>query len=168
MPITAPITKPSNVRIDKACRPGAAEMKVQHQVEHWEVRMHDVARELSAQLDSKMSAWNISFKMPSARSHVLMNGWAASQNVVRSRHAAPDRPASRLTPHISTQAAALTSSPLVRNAATPPASPRPTKERRFDEVYALADAGHAPAVIASRVGSPVGEIELILSLRNRS
>ena len=48
---------PSTTRIDKAaCRPGSQEMKAQHQVEHWEVRMHDLARELSAQLDSKMSA----------------------------------------------------------------------------------------------------------------
>jgi len=37
--------------------------------------------------------------------------------------------------------------------------------RRHKEIYALADAGLASAAIATRIGSPVGEIELILGLR---
>jgi len=36
---------------------------------------------------------------------------------------------------------------------------------RFERVYALADAGFSAARIASQVGSQVGEVELILSLR---
>jgi hypothetical protein len=37
--------------------------------------------------------------------------------------------------------------------------------RRFDEIYALANAGCDSATIAGITGSPVGEVELILSLR---
>ena len=51
-----PGDSPSNTRVEKRLSSGRQEMKVQPQVEHWEVRMHDMARELSAQLDSKMSA----------------------------------------------------------------------------------------------------------------
>jgi hypothetical protein len=36
---------------------------------------------------------------------------------------------------------------------------------RFERVYALADAGFSAARIASQIGSQVGEVELILSLR---
>lgn len=39
--------------------------------------------------------------------------------------------------------------------------------RRYDDIYALADAGQKCDEIASRVGSPVGEVELILSLRGQ-
>jgi hypothetical protein len=157
---------PSNTRVDKACRPGALEMKVQHQVEHWEVRMHDLARELSAQLDSKMSA--LEHLIQDAERQIVRLDERIGRKPEASLEPGPvaDRSASLPTPHITTQAAALASSSLAGQSAWQ-ASPRPTKERRFDEVYALADAGHAPAVIASRVGSPVGEIELILSLRKR-
>ncbi len=34
-----------------------------------------------------------------------------------------------------------------------------------DDIYHLADYGFAPAEIARRVGSPIGEVELVLSLR---
>jgi hypothetical protein len=130
--------------------------------------MHDLARELSAQLDSKMSALEHLIRDAERQIARLDERLVRKPDVVSEPPAAPERPASLFAPHVSTQAAALTSSPLVGHAATRPASARAPKERRFDEVYDLADAGHAPAVIASRVGSPVGEIELILSLRKRS
>ena len=44
----------------------------------------------------------------------------------------------------------------------PPATDR---ARRREEIHRLADDGFAAAEIARRVGSPVGEVELILSLR---
>ena len=40
------------------------------------------------------------------------------------------------------------------------------RARRREEIYRLADYGFAAAEIARRVGSPVGEVELILSLRD--
>lgn len=46
-------------------------------------------------------------------------------------------------------------------------APAAIAARRYDDIYALADAGQKSDEIASRVGSPVGEVELILSLRGR-
>jgi hypothetical protein len=40
-----------------------------------------------------------------------------------------------------------------------------TAMRRHEEIYTLADSGWTSAAIAGHVGSPVGEIELILGLR---
>ena len=47
-------------------------------------------------------------------------------------------------------------------------SPPGDRNRRREEIYRLADYGLAVAEIARRVGSPVGEVELILGLRGRS
>ena len=128
--------------------------------------MHDLARELSAQLDSKMSALELLIQDAERQIARLDERLGRRPDGGSEPATATERPAPLLAPHITTQAAALASSALVSQPARQ-ASPRAPKERRFDEVYALADAGHAPAAIASRVGSPVGEIELILSLRKR-
>ena len=42
---------------------------------------------------------------------------------------------------------------------------KPADDPRFDRVFALADAGFSATRIASQIGSQVGEVELILSLR---
>ena len=164
---TSKATKPSTAHVDKKdCRPGAKEMKTQHQVEHWEVRMHDLARELSAQLDSKMSALEHLIQDAERQITRLDARLNRKPDAGAEIASAADRPAALPAPHITTQAAALASSKTLVNQPARQSSP-PPKERRFDEVYALADAGHTSAAIASRVGSPVGEIELILSLRRR-
>ena len=43
----------------------------------------------------------------------------------------------------------------------------PPRDRRQEEIYTLSDYGYEPAEIARRVNRPVGEVELILSLRGR-
>ena len=105
--------------------------------------MHEIARELSAQLDSKMRA-------------------------LQSLIAEADRAAARL------ESATAEASPTTRQPPPPPADPalrplpsEPSAERCHDEIYALADYGFSAADIANRVGSPIGEVELILGLRER-
>ena len=49
----------------------------------------------------------------------------------------------------------------------PPAVGTAARPRRYEEIYTLADYGYEPAEIARRVNTPVGEVELILSLRSR-
>ena len=44
----------------------------------------------------------------------------------------------------------------------------PSESRRHEEIYLLADYGFAPAEIAHRTGMPIGEVELILRLREKS
>ncbi|MHC4178596.1 MAG: DUF6115 domain-containing protein [Planctomycetota bacterium] len=113
------------------------------EVLRWEVQMHETARELSAQLDSKMRA-------------------------LQALIAEADRAAARL------EAAAAKSPDDLRQPA--PSDPQPTTQaealksarRRQEEIYTLADYGLDAAEIARRVGSPVGEVELILGLREKA
>jgi hypothetical protein len=42
---------------------------------------------------------------------------------------------------------------------------KPRGDRRYGEIYGLADAGCDAAEISRRLGTPVGEVELILGLR---
>jgi len=126
----------------------------------WEVRMHDLARDLSGQLDSKMSAL----------SHLIRD---AQQQVDRLERLLAERermqaesPRSVIAsglppaPHIPTQAAGLGYGGSGRTSGD-----RLNKQQRQEDIFALSDAGHTSATIAQRVGSPVGEVELILSLR---
>jgi hypothetical protein len=46
-----------------------------------------------------------------------------------------------------------------------PPPPAPSIDPRHAEIYALADQGRSPRDIATHLGRPSGEIELILALR---
>ena len=146
-----PRSEPAQVRVP---RPKSAahnyNAQAASELNNWEVRMHDLARELSAELDSKMGALQHLIRLADDR---LARLDAASAQV-----AAPHK----------TQAATLAANKLdafePSVAAAQPARAKP----RHDEVYALADAGHDAHAIASAVGSPIGEIELILSLRRNA
>jgi hypothetical protein len=115
----------------------------------WEVQMHETARALKGQLDSKIG--------------VL-------EQLIREA----DRAASRLEAALaaarpSTQAEGLKAAGTADRPVAPPGeeSPghRPPMERRYEEIYTLADYGYEAAEIAQRVGAPVGEVQLILGLR---
>ena len=111
----------------------------------WEVQMHETARDLSARLDSKMGA--------------LQALIADADRAAARLEAASDgrsQPAREDAEPI-TQAEALLSS---GDSHDDGASPRQA------EVCALADYGFDAAEIADRIGRPVGEVELILSLRH--
>jgi hypothetical protein len=116
----------------------------------WEVQMHDTARELTARLDTKMSAM---------RSLIAEADRAAARLESATQQACdPMLHPSRAEP-APEQAAAVDASP----AADSTSRPRPR-----EEIYTLADYGYDAAEIARRVGCPIGEVELILSLRGRS
>jgi hypothetical protein len=124
----------------------------------WEVQMHETARQLSAQLDAKLS-------------------------LLQSLTAEADRAAERLEEALQQTSAAPPPSPVADNkveslsehpdagveldhmAGVPASSEGSDRSRRREEIYELADYGFAPAEIARRLGSPIGEVELILSLR---
>ena len=76
------------------------------------------------------------------------------------------------TAGVGTQAERLRQSPRRESAAAPTAAAQRTsadhggeRAAQQTEVYALADAGHASPSIAALVGLPVGEVELMLGLR---
>jgi hypothetical protein len=131
------------------------------EVLRWEVQMRETARELSAQLDSKIGALqNLIAEADRAAARLEA---AAARLPEGIRQPAPAHP------QPTTQAEAL-------RASGPPDHPtveaeyvplRPSAGRRREEIYTLADDGLDTAEIARRVGSPVGEVELILGLRQR-
>lgn len=130
-------------------------------VARWEVQMHEIARELSAQLDSKMGG---------LRALIADADRAAARleaATVKPLDAA--RPPADSEPKPTTQAEAL----LAAGASDHPADDAgqrqdaPSLERRKEEIYTLSDYGLDAGEIAGRVGSPVGEVELILGLREK-
>jgi cell division septation protein DedD len=126
-----------------------------------EAQMYETARELSAQLDSKMGALQTLIAEAERAAARLEAAAARLPNATR-QSAPPD-------PQPTTQAEALRASPPLDQATSEAeeVSPRPSARRRREEIYSLADYGLDAAEIARRVGSPVGEVELILSLRER-
>jgi hypothetical protein len=115
-------------------------------VRHWEVEMRETARELCGQLDSKISIMQ----------HLIRDARQQAERLeallARAEH--EDQAPSD----------ASNSPPAERAPSGHPASPA---ARRHAEIYTLADAGLSSAAIASRLASPIGEVELILGLRQR-
>lgn len=105
-------------------------------IARWEVQMHDLARDLTGQLDSKIAILQILLR-------------DAHQQIARLEAAtAPGRSARRTT-------------------ATPSsAAPVAKIDPRITEIHRLADDGYSSAAISYETGTPVGEIELILSVRS--
>ena len=110
----------------------------------WQVTMHETARQLSAQLESKMAA-------------------------IGSLVADADRAASRLEAALRLQESAGGAGMVMQ----PPKpatdnTPRPSAaEHQREEIHLLSDYGYDSSEIASRVGTPIGEVERILSLRGK-
>jgi hypothetical protein len=135
--------------------------------EAWEVEMHELARELRSQIDTKMRALEALIR-------------TADEAIMRLDQAI-DRAESLgiIEEHVSVAARATWGSPTAAHGtlaesasrqntlrAAPKSRPlRIDDEARFERVYALADAGLSASKIATQIGSQVGEVELILSLR---
>ena len=131
----------------------------------WEVEMHETARQLSAQLDAKLSL---------LQSLIAEADRAAARLEDALDRAYPTLPpgsqAESLRPaagHARDFRHEIETAAAESDLSTPDDEPPPTTDRvrRREEIYRLADYGFAAAEIARRVGSPVGEVELILSLR---
>jgi hypothetical protein len=165
----------------------------------WEIDMHDIARDLSGQLDSKMSMLKHLIREADLAAARLESALQRAQEP-RDPIPAPDSPSdpafagaastlgqpSEVASTAWTKSGAQTALPKSQpgdqaaalksvGASGPTSSTRGTGEaesraggdRRYDEIYLLADYGFDAPAIASRVGSPVGEVELILGLRQK-
>lgn len=136
--------KPVRRRFDSAaCSAPFSTVSTRHEmpqdVSRWEVHMHEVARDLQGTLDSKIAILNQ--LVIDADRRIALLGKLDAQG--EPQHA---KPAS------ATQGASDQESRIVTLGE--------------DEIYRLADAGFGGAAIADLTQSPLGDIEMILSLRS--
>ncbi len=125
----------------------------------WQVEMHETARDLKAELDSKMSALQAITRIASEESARLEAAIARAEQL-------------GITGCADTLAAIeeLHGSDDFGGGALPEASSTTTDEiaSRRDAVYQLADKGLAASAIARSIGVPLGDVELLMSLRSGS
>ncbi|MGA2034106.1 MAG: hypothetical protein ABSG68_17830 [Thermoguttaceae bacterium] len=121
------------------------------EVVNWDVHMHDTARELAGQLDSKMSALEALILEADRAAARLEAALSRSRDAGRQ----PGTQAERLRPAAAQEPAA---SDRADHAAP---------GRSHEEIYTLADYGFETAEIARRLGVPIGEVQLILGLRGK-
>lgn len=109
------------------------------------VELSDMARQISAQLDTR-----------SARLELLIK--EADEKIAQLRQPTTGQP--HLAPPAQEHADAEPAATVdTAQPATDPIDPR------HAEIYALADAGHSPMDIARQLDRPSGEVQLILALR---
>ncbi len=153
----------------------------------WEVRMHETARELTGELASRISALR-ALVSEADRAAARLEAALDGAGPLAARPAVPcewrsqttglcasafggngDLPAAEGHRQIPPPAEEppdgrpLAQQPLAGHRGSSPA-PRCSQQRR-EEICLLADYGFEPAEIARRTSIPLGEVELILSLR---
>jgi hypothetical protein len=132
--------------------------------ERWEVQMHETAREITARIDSKLGLLEQLIRDADDRIARLqtVSEWLDRSGTVEKEPSIALAKLSHTQSHQPTFEPGSTM-PIAPIAAAP--AKTAAVSRRYEEIYALADAGHNSAAIASRLNSPVGEVELILGLR---
>jgi hypothetical protein len=144
-----------------------------HSAEKWEVAMHDLARELSGQLDSKIRVLELLIREADEAAARLEAAVRGEGRGARGEESEKDVARGKKPGAASRGTRAALEAPRSPRRINPTAkaeidAKKPLKiadNPRFERVYALADAGMSVATIANQIGSQVGEVELILSLR---
>jgi hypothetical protein len=134
----------------------------------WQVEMHETARDLKAELDSKLSAWQTLVAL-ARQERVLLE-----RAIARAQGEEIEPPTSTLAAIESLGDAAAIDNPgrlaeVVAQIAPPPCDlPADlfTRDRASIQVGRLADQGLSPASIAEHLHLPIGDVELLLSLRS--
>lgn len=143
------------------------------ELQHWEVEMHELARDLSGRLDSKLSALQQLVIQADARiarlEELLGERVAAGRNA--EPEPAPTSPAfnrsNRIGINDPTEPFPMPALKLPEPPPTAAGASATGSDERYAAIYELSDTGLTAARIAERLGTPVGEVELILSLRRR-
>jgi hypothetical protein len=123
----------------------ARQKNVERQMQALLVELSEMARQITAQLDTR-----------AAKLQALI---AEADEKIAELNNAPGR-----SPRANFDS-------FKADAGTPavePVEPGPTADTRYQQIYALADDGQNAAEIATTLDRPRGEIELILALRSRS
>lgn len=144
-------------------RPGGSmsqQRSVEREMSNLLVELSEMARQVTAQLDTRSAKLEVLMKDADDRIATLqqLSGSARTNS----------HPPENTSPFRQTTAE---HDALMQRLDPPPAapapqeSPEPQVDARHAEIYALADQGRTPVDIATRLGRPSGEIELILALR---
>lgn len=144
------LSSPANWSRPKSDTAQGHRLDAPHELRRWEVEMHELARDLNAQLDTKIGILQELVRQAAAQAERLEAAIAAAAPLERSG-----------------KAPAIESTPIAKSARIDARVSRPgaTAARRQTEIYSLADQGLPTAAIATRLGCPIGEVELILGLR---
>jgi hypothetical protein len=175
-------------------RAAGRSLDIPPEMSNWEVEMHDFVREIQGELDSKMRALQAvtaeadraAARLEAAIRNSTGGGFsseigdagakvfsATPASVERQEAGSPDITQSILSFHEGTSKSKpgidLSSLPGSQaDSLSPlgvPHAEHSSAQAKKEEIYTLADYGMAPSEIASRVGHPPGEVELILNLR---
>jgi DNA-binding NarL/FixJ family response regulator len=140
----------------------------------WQIEMHDTARELKGQLDCKLSALQALVALARRESDRLEAALHRAEQLDLPATASADAPPPR---HTLAQLEALADSAALADPTALAAAARLSdlpggvednlfdSNRRSIDLARLADQGLSPAEIAHRLSLPLGEVELLLSLR---
>jgi hypothetical protein len=149
--------------------PLARQRAVEEQMSNLLVELSEMARRITAQLDTRAAKLDLLIKEADEKIAVLRKLEAVTPlRAVEETGARPPTAASAAID--SAEHEALSDA---RPTATPHAEPSPapvavaTVDPRHAQVYALADEGRSAGEIARALGRPAGEVELILALRVR-
>ncbi len=126
-----------------------------HEAVRWQVEMHELAREVSARLDNKVRILE----------HLIQDADRAAARLESALDQVRPHTEPAAAPRAAAARGALETNPAAASTSQTSRSEKAPETRRHEEIYTLADYGHAPAEIARRLNLPQGEIELILSLR---
>jgi len=157
-------TSPPGGRLQRGPARGGSYTAAPPEVANWEVHMHETARDLMGQLDSKMRALQALTAEADRAAARLEAALDKSNESHREGAFSGRRQAGQA------EGLAPAPSPPSTPPSQPPAAPQPPLQpaaSRHEEIYTLSDYGYDAAEIARRLGLPVGEVELALRLRER-
>jgi hypothetical protein len=141
------------------------------EVLRWQVEMHETARELKGQIDSKLSALQALIILARREAERLEEAIHRAREVDSQMAATAPRDTLARLQALADPAAIETPRALAAAAAAMQAPSGDTAQNPFEndgpalEIARRADAGQSAAQIAQELGMPLGEVELRLGLR---
>ena len=138
------------------------------EVLRWQVEMHETARDLKAEIDTKLSALQALVILARRESERLEQAIRRAENA----DVAAPRDALAAIEGLADPAALADPDRLARVAAQMPPLPGGLRSDLFDDnqhqvaIARLAEQGLSPTEIARRLRLPIGEVELLLNLRS--
>jgi hypothetical protein len=121
----------------------AQERSVERQMQNLLVELSEMARQISAQLDTRTAKLELLIREADEKIAALK-----SAGVIVPTESGGE--------------------PVAETSAVVPTSSEVRVDPRHAEIYALADQGRRPVEIAQQLGRPSGEVELILALRGEA